>query len=125
MPYFSIIIPLYNKENYIHKTLISVLNQTFNAYEVIVINDGSTDDSVKIVKQINDQRIKIVHQKNLGVSVARNKGIELAKTNYICFLDADDFWQPNHLQSFYDAIHKFPNAKMYCNRYITQFAKKV
>ena len=64
-----------------------------------------------------------MHQKNQGVSVARNTGMENAKANYICFLDADDTWKPNHLQAFFDTISKFKQAKMYCGRYVTQISK--
>lgn len=125
MPFFSIIIPLYNKEHFVSKTLEGVLNQLFTDYEVIVVNDGSTDQSVAKVEQVNDKRITILHQQNQGVSAARNKGIETANAKFICFLDADDVWQANHLQSFYEAIITFPDAKMYCNRYVTLLAKNV
>lgn len=113
MAFFSIIIPLYNKENFVSETLKSVLDQTFTDYEVIVINDGSTDKSVAAVEQINDKRIKLFHQKNQGVSVARNKGIALAQADYICFLDADDFWYPHFLQSFYDLIQKYRSQAVF------------
>ena len=86
MPFFSIIIPLYNKEHFVSKTLEGVLNQSFTDYEVIVVNDGSTDQSVAKVEQVNDKRITILHQQNQGVSAARNKGIETANAKFICFL---------------------------------------
>lgn len=120
MPKFSIIIPLYNKEKYIENTLKSVLKQTFQDFEIIIINDGSTDLSIELVNQIQDDRIKLVHQENQGVSVARNNGIKLAEAEYICFLDADDFWKLNYLENLFDTIKKFPDAKMYCSRYVTQ-----
>lgn len=124
-PFFSIIIPLYNKEKYIQNTLNCVFKQVFSDFEVIVINDGSTDGSLAILNQFtNDSRLKIIHQENQGVSAARNKGMENAQADYICFLDADDTWKPNHLQAFYDVIFKFSEAKMYCNRYVTQISKK-
>lgn len=123
-PFFSIIIPLYNKEKYIQNTLNCVFKQVFSNFEVIVINDGSTDGSLAILNQFtNDSRLKIIHQKNQGVSAARNKGMENAQADYICFLDADDTWKPNHLQAFYEVIFKFSEAKMYCNRYVTQISK--
>lgn len=121
--FFSVIIPLYNKEKYIQNTLNCVFNQTFVDFEVIVVNDGSTDNSIKVVEEYKDERLIVIHQKNQGVSVARNTGIENAQANYICFLDADDTWKENHLQAFYDTITKFPDAKMYCNRYVTQISK--
>ena len=122
-PFFSVIIPLYNKEKYIQNTLYCILNQSFTDFEVIVVNDGSTDRSLEILKKFSDNRLKIIYQKNQGVSVARNTGMENAKADYICFLDADDTWKENHLQAFHDTIIKFPEAKMYCNRYVTQISK--
>ncbi len=122
-PFFSVIIPLYNKEKYIQNTLNCVFNQSFDNFEVIVVNDGSTDGSLEILRKFSDHRLKIIHQKNQGVSVARNTGMENAKADYICFLDADDTWKQNHLQAFYDTITKFPEAKMYCGRYVTQISK--
>src|SRR5690606_9179050 len=114
MPYFSIIIPLYNKEKYIENTLKSVLNQSFSDFEVIVINDGSTDQSVAMVEKIKDPRIHIVHQENQGVSVARNKGIEAAKAEFICFLDADDSWKEDFLNETHRLINTYSNEKVFC-----------
>ncbi|UUV20945.1 glycosyltransferase family 2 protein [Paenimyroides aestuarii] len=113
MPRFSIIIPLYNKEKYIQHTLKSVLNQTFQDFEIIIVNDGSTDQSVALVNEINDVRIQLIHQENQGVSVARNIGIENAHANYICFLDADDFWYPHFLQTFNDLIEKYSDYEVF------------
>ena len=117
MPFFSIIIPLYNKEKFIENTLKSVFQQIFEDHEIIIVNDGSTDKSLEIVKSFQNEKIKIYSQENQGVSTARNLGIEKSLSEYCCFLDADDYWKPNHLQSFYDLIQKFPNAGLYCNRY--------
>jgi len=114
---FSIVIPLYNKANYIENTLKSVLNQTFTDYEIIVINDGSTDDSITKVKEFNDSRIQLYNQENQGASVARNLGIENAKYEYIAFLDADDLWMPNHLEILNALIENFPNAGIFASRY--------
>src|SRR5574344_1434815 len=94
----SVVIPLYNKERYIERAIRSVLNQSFQDFEIIVVNDGSTDQSVTIVKDINDSRIRIINQKNGGVSSARNKGISEAKYAIVAFLDADDVWKENHLE---------------------------
>ncbi len=113
MPKFSIIIPLYNKEKYIENTLKSVLKQTFQDFEILIINDGSTDRSVELVNQIQDDRIKLVHQENQGVSVARNNGIKLAEAEYICFLDADDYWYPHFLETFHDLIEKYKNQSVF------------
>jgi len=114
---FSIVIPLYNKANYIENTLKSVLNQTFADYEIIIINDGSTDDSVTKVIGFNDSRIQLFNQKNQGASVARNLGIEKAKYEYIAFLDADDLWMTNHLEILNGLIQNFPNAGIFASRY--------
>ena len=89
----SVVIPLYNKEKYIKRAIESVLNQTFQKFEIIVVNDGSTDKSAEIVQNIKDPRIRLINQKNAGVSAARNRGIQEAKYEYIAFLDADDFWE--------------------------------
>lgn len=124
MPFFSIVIPLYNKEKYIEKTLQGVLNQLFNDFEVLIVNDGSTDGGVEKISRFEDKRIKIFHQENKGVSAARNKGMAEAKAEYICFLDADDEWKPNYLQNLHQTILKFPNAGMYCSRYFTKINKK-
>lgn len=93
------------------KTLQSVLNQSFTDYEIIVVNDGSTDNGVAVVEQINDDRIKIIHQENKGVSTARNKGIEAAKAEYICFLDADDSWKEDFLNETHRLINTYSNEK--------------
>jgi glycosyltransferase involved in cell wall biosynthesis len=114
---FSIVISLYNKANYIENTLKSVLNQTFADYEIIVINDGSTDDSVTKVLGFNDSRIQLYNQENQGASAARNLGIEKAKNEYIAFLDADDLWKSNHLKILNALIQNFPNAGIFASRY--------
>ena len=83
---FSVIIPLYNKSKYIEKALFSVLNQTYPFFEVIVINDGSTDDGCEKVKKITNDKIRLLSQPNSGVSTARNNGVKLAKYDFIAFL---------------------------------------
>jgi glycosyltransferase involved in cell wall biosynthesis len=115
--FFSVIIPLFNKENYILKTLDSVLEQEYNDFEIIVVNDGSSDSSLEKVKSVKDSRLKVISQKNQGVSVARNKGIFEAKGQYIALLDADDYWYPHHLKSLKQLIELFPNAGIYCDAY--------
>ena len=94
----SIIIPCYNAENYIKKTIDSVLCQTYQNFEVIIVNDGSTDYSSKIIKTVKDGRIHLVEQKNKGVSRSRNNGIYLAKGEFIVFLDADDLLDPSFIE---------------------------
>ncbi|MCH4551346.1 glycosyltransferase family 2 protein [Aestuariibaculum lutulentum] len=124
MPFFSVIIPLFNKEDNITKTLNSVINQTFTDFEVIIINDGSTDSSLSKVQEISDKRFKIINQENSGASTARNNGISLSQGNYIALLDADDFWHTNHLEELKKQIHLFPDAGLYCNNYEIEFKNK-
>ena len=116
-PYFSIVIPLYNKQSHVKETIQTVLAQTFQDFEIVVVNDGSKDDSVKIVEAIQDDRIRLIHQENQGVSVARNNGIKEAKAEHIAFLDADDIWLPDFLQTIYDMSINFPDAGMYSTQY--------
>ncbi|AJR02387.1 glycosyltransferase family 2 protein [Siansivirga zeaxanthinifaciens] len=104
MPFFSVIIPLYNKEKYIKHTLNSVLNQTFEDFEIIIINDGSTDGSLKIVQEFKDARIKIINQKNKGLCYSRNTGIKNALSNFIALLDADDLWMKDYLETNFKLI---------------------
>lgn len=90
VPVLSIVIPLYNKSLSIEKTLESILSQSYKKYEVIVVNDGSTDDSAAKVRQVSDNRVRLISQRNGGVSSARNTGIKHAKGKWILFMDADD-----------------------------------
>ncbi|MFN2261830.1 MAG: glycosyltransferase, partial [Psychroflexus sp.] len=112
-----VVIPLFNKENYILNTVKSVLNQDYENFEIIIVNDGSTDGSLNKLKTLEDSRLKIISQKNQGVSVARNNGIENAKGQYIALLDADDFWYPHHLSTIKLLIEKFPKAGIFCDAY--------
>lgn len=105
MPYFSIVIPLYNKEDFIESTIKSVLNQNFTDFEVIIINDGSTDNSENIVTSFNDDRIRILNQENRGLCASRNIGIRTAKGKFIAFLDADDLWTTDFLNTIYKLIN--------------------
>ena len=117
---FTVIIPLYNKEPYIKRALETVLNQTYDNFEMIIIDDGSTDEGVRIVSSIQDTRIKVFSQMNSGVSAARNRGALLAKNQYLAFLDADDTWEPNFLQEISNLIDEFPYAGIYAtnNKFI-------
>lgn len=113
MPQISVIIPLFNKEYFIENTLESVKAQTFSDFEIVIVNDGSTDNSVKIVENFTDNRIKIFHTENKGVSSARNFGIEKASGKYIAFLDADDIWKNDFLQTIYLLIATYPEEKVF------------
>lgn len=116
---FSVIVPLYNKEPYIEKALGSVLSQTFKDYEIIVVNDGSTDDSLSVAQGVLEGvgNVRIINQQNSGVSTARNNGIAAANGDYICFLDADDWWEPTFLEEMDGLIKKYPGAGLYCTNY--------
>ena len=117
MPLISIVIPLYNKERFIKETLDSVFNQSFPDYEIIIVNDGSTDSSVFIVNAIEDQRITVLSNQNKGVSHARNFGISKANSDLIALLDGDDLWEPNHLENLYNLYEKFPDCGLYATAY--------
>ena len=92
MPKVSVIIPLYNKGFIFKETLNSVLAQTFTDFEIVIVNDGSTDNSFEIASHFSDKRIKLLQQENKGVAAARNLGISAATAEFIAFLDADDYW---------------------------------
>jgi glycosyltransferase involved in cell wall biosynthesis len=111
---FSIIIPLYNKELSIKNTIDSVLSQSYPNFELIIVNDGSTDTSLEIAKSFKDNRIRIIDISNGGVSNARNTGIKAARYEYITFLDADDLWYENSLAEFKYLIENFKDAQVYC-----------
>lgn len=113
----SVVIPLYNKEKQIANTLHTVLSQTYQDFEIVIVNDGSTDNSVVEVEKIKDSRIRIIHQKNAGVSAARNRGIEEAKYDLIAFLDADDEWKPEYLETQYNLYLKYPECSVFAVNY--------
>ena len=101
----SVIIPVHNSEKYLLECLNSVINQTYKNLEIIVIDDKSTDNSIKIIKSIKDPRIKLIELKeNVGAGVARNKGIEKATGDYLCFLDSDDYWKLKKIEKQIDFI---------------------
>lgn len=114
---FSVIIPLYNKAPYVAKAIESVLGQTYRDFEVIVIDDGSTDQSLEVAKTFENKSITIISQPNSGVSTARNNGVKIAKHPYICFLDADDWWHPTFLEEMKQLITDFPDAGIYGSGY--------
>ena len=108
----SIITPVYNAEKYIKETINSVLNQTYSSWELLVIDDGSTDSTAKIVKSFSDSRIILIQQENGGVSSARNKGIDLARGKYITFLDADDILPPHSLEARVHYLESNPSVDL-------------
>ena len=104
----SVILPVYNVAQYLDSCLKSVIRQTLNEIEIICINDGSTDNSLEILKEFsrNDSRIIVITQENAGAGAARNKGLSLAKGKYLSFLDADDFFEPTMLEDAYKACEE-------------------
>jgi glycosyltransferase involved in cell wall biosynthesis len=110
---FSVVIPLYNKARQIENTIRSVLAQDFQDFEIIVVDDGSTDGGSDLIIPINDTRIRLVFQVNAGVSAARNFGVHESSAEYIAFLDADDEWYPWHLEEIDQLIRNFPQNGMY------------
>ncbi len=114
----SIVIPLYNKENTIARALDSVLVQTFQDFEVVVVDDGSTDEGATVVEGYADPRIRLIRQANAGVSAARNKGVAEAKGEYVAFLDADDEWMPEFLAEIVALQQEFPECRAQATRYI-------
>ena len=123
---FSVIIPLHNKEKYIEKTLQSVFQQTFTDYELIIINDGSTDKSNEIVKSIceNKENTTLISQKNQGLSATRNKGIRAANGEIIALLDADDFWNENYLMEIHKLYNDYPEASLFGTDYLEKYNSK-
>lgn len=112
----SVVIPLYNKAGQVARTLRSVLGQTFDRFEVVIVDDGSTDGSLEVVQSVYDERIRIVSQRNAGVSAARNRGVAEARYDLIAFLDADDEWMPTYLETQYNLYRKYPDCSVFaCN----------
>lgn len=114
---FSVIIPLYNKAPYILRALDSIFAQTFQDFEVIVINDGSTDGGEELVDKRYGDRLQLFHQKNSGVSIARNRGVDRAQGEYVAFLDADDAWHPQYLAVMEQFILSYPGFKIFGTSY--------
>lgn len=104
----SVVIPLYNKERQIANTLHTVFAQTFTDYEIVIVDDGSTDRSAEIVAAMHDKRIRLIRQKNAGVSAARNRGISEARGEFIALLDADDEWKPDYLATQMHLAETYP-----------------
>lgn len=116
-PEISVVTPLYNKAASIGRAVESVLAQTFAEFEMIIVDDGSTDDSAARVEAIDDPRITLVRQTNQGAAAARNHGVALARAAYVAFLDADDAWMPEFLSTIRKLIATFPGAGAYATGY--------
>ena len=110
MPLISVIIPVYNGEKTIQETIESILNQTFSDFELLVINDGSQDSTLKIVSDIHDSRIIFFSYLNAGVSASRNRGLSHAMGEFISFIDADDLWIPDKLEAQVKALQENPQV---------------
>jgi glycosyltransferase involved in cell wall biosynthesis len=117
-PFLSIIIPLYNKEQFVNATIQSVLNQTFQDFEILVVNDCSTDKSLAVVESLNSSKIRIInHIVNKGLSASRNTGIKNSVSDYMVFLDADDLMKPGFLEKIASLIQTFSAAKIFATCY--------
>ncbi|MBQ3709553.1 MAG: glycosyltransferase family 2 protein [Bacteroidales bacterium] len=116
---FSVVIPLYNKAPYVAKAIQSVLSQTFSDYELIIVDDGSGDNSAEIASKALEGcgKCQLIRQENAGVSMARNNGVAASHGEYLCFLDADDWWDPHFLQEMSELIAEFPDAGIYGANY--------
>ena len=116
-PRVSVIMPLYNKEPYVRKAIMSVLAQSFENWELIVVDDGSTDGGAAIAEQIFDERCALLAQENQGVSAARNKGVEAAKGELLAFLDADDWWDKDFLKEMVAFAEDYTEAGLWASNY--------
>lgn len=114
----TIIIPLYNKEASIATALRGVLAQTYQDFEVVVVDDGSTDGGAAVVETFDDPRIRLIRQENGGVSAARNRGIAEARGQHVAFLDADDEWMPEFLEEIAALIAAYPESKARATNYV-------
>lgn len=126
MAYFTVIIPLYNKENHIEETLKSVLSQTFQDFEIIIVEDCSTDNSKQKAESVVSEKIKIIqHEKNRGLSASRNTGIQNASSAFLAFLDADDIWHKEFLEKIHQLTQNFPSAGLFATNYVEAYSNEV
>ena len=112
-PFFSVIVPTFNRGSFIKTCVDSVMEQTFDDFELIVVDDGSTDETGQYISKYSDERLTYVNQENQGVACARNKGLSLSKGRFIAFLDSDDHWVPEKLQIVSEYINKFPDIHIF------------
>lgn len=118
MPKVSIVVPLYNKGRYIRRAIDSILNQTIDDLEIIVVNDGSTDDGMDSMQSYTDPRLRLIEQENFGVSAARNRGVAESSADLIAFLDADDEWLPFFLETVLRLQDNFPDAGLFATNFV-------
>lgn len=116
---FSVIIPLYNKAPYVAKAIKSVLSQSLADYDLVILDDGSKDDSFAVASKAIEghDNCRLFHQDNAGVSIARNHAVAMSQGEYLCFLDADDWWDPSYLEEVSKLIEAFPEAGIYGTNY--------
>ncbi len=123
---FSVVIPLYNKERHIGETVRSVLEQDFADFEVLIVDDGSTDNSLGLAREFDSQpKVRVLTKKNGGTASARNLGIASAKGEYLCFLDSDDLWLPGFLAGMQKLVTQFPEAGLYGTAYLFKQGKRL
>lgn len=118
MPLVTVVVPLYNKAADVERTVRSVLGQSVAEFELVVVDDGSTDGSGDVVRRIGDPRVRVVRQDNAGVSAARNRGIAEARTGLVALLDADDEWRPDFLRAVLALRDRHPGAGLWATGYL-------
>ncbi len=123
-PFFSIIIPVYNLADYIQETLSGIKDQLWDDYEIIAVDDGSTDGTAELLDRLDNPRLTVLHQRNKGVSCARNTAINAARGVYIAFLDGDDVWLPEHLSHAAHFFQAHPDAAWYTSSYAKSFSPR-
>ncbi|WP_051464200.1 glycosyltransferase family 2 protein [Aminiphilus circumscriptus] len=116
-PLLSVVLPLFNKKPFVERTIASVLAQTERCFSLIVVDDGSTDGGADVVERIEDERIRLLRLRHGGVSKARNAGVRAAETELVAFLDGDDEWDPDHLETLLRLRRRFPEAVLYATAY--------
>ena len=116
-PHISVVVPLYNKAPYVLRCLESIRRQSFQDFEAIVVDDGSTDGSGSIAAGLSDPRFVVVRQQNRGSGAARNRGVAETKSEIIAFLDADDAWEEDYLKAITDLANQFPAAGVFATGY--------
>ena len=121
MPFYSVVIPTFNQAKYLNKAMRSVLNQTYKDFEVIIVDNYSTDETQKIIKKFKSKKVKTIKFQNKGIiGASRNAAIKISKGKWIAFLDSDDMWHPNKLKIIFDEIKKNKNIKVFCSNEILE-----